>query len=132
MFQYEPRQFLRFLGRDLLQCRCPRALIDRNDTSAAIRKPRHDGGDSPDMTCRQSGIDGGEKSSPRRALAGDEQLYLGIVHSDQCLARACPDIGSTVSDFGGRPVFEDTLAWPAQGVRYWSRSQPLPRSRSFQ
>lgn len=107
-------------------------LIRRNDTGTAIRKPRHDGGDGSRVTCRQSGIDGRDGGTTCCSLTGDEQLHLGIVHSDQCAARARPDIGSIVSHFDGRPVFEDPLAWPAQGVRYWSRSHPLPRSRSFQ
>lgn len=107
-------------------------LIRRKETGTAIRKPRHDGGDGSRVTRGQSCIDGREDRSPGRALAGDEQLHLGIVHSDQCAAGARPDIGSIVSHFDGRPVFEDPLAWPAQDVRYWSRSHPLPRSRSFQ
>jgi hypothetical protein len=34
--------------------------------------------------------------------------------------------------FGGFPVFKGLLAQPFQGSRYWSLSQPLPQSRSFQ
>ena len=132
VFHHEPRQFLRFLGRDLPQSGCSLMLIRRKETGTAIRKPRHDGGDGSRVTRGQSCIDGREDRSPGRALAGDEQLHLGIVHSDQCAAGARPDIGSIVSHFDGRPVFEDPLAWPAQDVRYWSRSHPLPRSRSFQ
>ena len=33
---------------------------------------------------------------------------------------------------GGFPFFKGLLAQPFQGSRYWSLSQPLPRSRSFQ
>lgn len=34
--------------------------------------------------------------------------------------------------FVGLAVFKGLLAQPFQGSRYWSRSQPLPLSRSFQ
>lgn len=132
VLQYETRQFLRFLGRDLPQGGCPLILIRCSDAGPSLGKPRHHGGDNSRVTRRQSGIDRCEDGTKCRSLTGDEQLHLGIVHAGQCAARARPDVGSIFSYFGGRPVFEDSLAWPVQGVRYWSRSQPLPRSRSFQ
>ena len=132
VFQYETRQFLRFLGRDLPQGGCTLILIRRNDSDPSLSKPRHHGGDGSGVTCRQPGIDRREDGTSCRALTGDEQLHFGIVQAAQCVARARPDVGSIFSYFGGRPVFEGASARPVRSSRYWSLSHPLSRSRSFQ
>ncbi len=95
-------------------------------------KFRYDSRDGAGMTGRQTGIDCLHGCAPGGALAGGENAEFRIVQTGDGAAAMHPEVSKLVFDFGGRPVFEDTLAWPAQGVRYWSRSHPLSRSRSFQ
>lgn len=83
MLQGEAGQFVGFLSRDLPQRCCPLCLIRRNDARATIGKPRHDSGDGTGMTRRQSGIDGCKRCTARGTLTGEQQLQLGIMHTDE-------------------------------------------------
>lgn len=132
MLKREACQFVRFVRRQLPECSNPIGFAQSGQRGPLPRELRHDRRDGTGMVGRQAGMDRLHGGTSRGALAGDEQLHLGSVHADQGAARARPDIGSIVSHVDGRPVFEDALAWPAQGIRYWSRSKPFPRSRSFQ
>jgi len=77
-------------------------------------------------------MDRSHRRTASSALARDEHLQFGDMETDSGTAAAAPEVLAVMLQIGGRLVFEDPLARPAQGVRYWSRSQPLPRSRSFQ
>ena len=70
--------------------------------------------------------DGREFAGDRGAVRCIEQLSFGSMDGAQGGAWCC--LGS----FRSLAVFEGSLARLFQGSRYWSRSQPLPRSRSFQ
>lgn len=132
MFKREARQFVRFVRGQLPQNCSPFGFAQSGQRGAPIGKHCHDRSDGAGMTGRQTGIDCLHGCAPRGALAGGENAEFRIMQTDNGATAPHPEVALFVSHFGGRPVFEDTLAWPAQGVRYWSRSHPLPRSRSFQ
>lgn len=121
-----------FVGSKLPESSTAFGVGHASKRAAAIGKPCDDNRDGAGVPGRQRRIDGKYSSPLRGALTGDQQMHLCIVHGKYSLATMCSDALPILSCFGGRPVFEDALAWPAQGVRYWSRSQPLSRSRSFQ
>ena len=133
MLQCQPGEFVRFLGGKLSTC---------GDTCAGIRYGRQSStpiGKSPDnerdgagMSTSKGGIDRTNDLPARGTLCSGEQLHLGRMDRRDGAAGGANGVAACLAGFGGLPVFEGSLARPVQGSRYWSRSQPLPLSRSFQ
>ena len=133
MLERQPGKLGRLLGGELSPGSGTRAGIDNaSECRPSIGKPRDDERDGAGMTPLKRGIDGIDSLPAHGALYGGEQLQLGRVDRPNRAACGAHSIALRLAGFGGLPVFEGSLARPVQGSRYWSRSHPLPRSRSFQ
>ena len=104
-------------------CRHRQRGIDRGDFAL-------DMGDDPLLGCGQQcgelRADGAPAIRSFGAMGAAQQAALGHLNAANGFRRREDD------QFGGFPFFRGLLAQPFQGSRYWSLSQPLPRSRSFQ
>ncbi len=137
MLQREARQLVNLLGGERAHCIGAGGRVLICECGFAISEACYDGSDGTGMKRRQPSIDRPQRGLPGGLLAGREQLLFGYPDGGEGTAGLQTDVLMIAADIdrcarGGRPVFEDALAWPAQGVRYWSRSHPLSRSRSFQ
>ena len=133
MLQCQPGKLGCFLGGQLLSGSSPCTGIDNaRECRPAICKPSDNERDKTGMTSLQRGIDGRDGLSADGALYGGEQLQFGCMNRRDGATGGANVVGACLAMFGGLPVFEGSLARPVQGSRYWSRSHPLPRSRSFQ
>lgn len=111
-------------------------LLDRR-TSCRRRERRIDSGDlaldvRDDLLfcgrqqCCEARADGALAISDISAVCGARDIAFGALEAAQ--RERCGNVDQLIG-FAG---FKGRLAQPFQGSRYWSRSQPLPRSRSFQ
>jgi len=138
MLQCQPRQLVRLLCAKLPHGRRPRSGIDHlRQCHPPPGKPRDDGCEAARMLRPQRGIDGLHRLPPLGQLARHLQLPLGGVDRDKRLPHAAQRValgsgGLDNTAVRGLSIFRGSLARPFQGSRYRSRSQSLPRSRSFQ
>jgi len=138
MLQSQPRQLVRLLRCELPHGRRTRRWIGQlRHTGPPSGKPRDDSRDTARVLRLQPGIDGLHRLPPLSQLARHLQLPLAGVDRDQSLPHAVERItlrsgGLDDTAVRGLSFFRGSLARPFQGSRYRSRSQSLPRSRSFQ
>ncbi len=138
MLQCQPRQLVRLLRCELPHGRRPRRWIGQlSHTGPPSGKPRDDGRDTARVLRLQPGIDGLHRLPPLGQLRRQLQLPLGGMDRDKRLPHAPQRItlgsgGLDNTSVRGLSFFRGSLARPFQGSRYRSRSQSLPRSRSFQ
>lgn len=114
---------------------CSGALLrvgDLRQRRMPVGKASGDRCDAALMLAAQHGINGRHGLPAFGNLAGCEKLALGNMHREQGASRGAEHVAIGARGLDGLPVFEGSLARPFQGSRYWSRSQPLPLSRSFQ
>lgn len=138
MLQCQPSQLARLLRAKLLQCRCSRRRIGHlRQRHPAAGKPRDDGRDAACVLRLQSGINSLHRLPPLDQMGRRWQLPLGGMDRREGLTHIAPRItlgsgGLDNAPARGLSFFRGSLARPFQGSRYRSRSQSLPRSRSFQ
>jgi len=138
MLHCEPCQLVRLLGTELPHgCRPHRRIGHLRQRHPPAGKPRDDGRDAARVLRLQPGTDGLHRLLPLSRLYRRLQLPLGgmdrdesLPHAAQCITRRSGGLDDT--PVGGLSFFRGSLARPFQGSRYRSRSQSLPRSRSFQ
>ena len=138
MLECEPGKLGRLLGRQLLSGSrtCP-DIDNERKSSPAIGKPGDHKRDRAGMAAAKCCVDRTDNLQACGTLRGGEQLQLGRVDRRNGSASCFDSVPLRLEDFSGfavlgLSVFRGSLARPFQGSRYWSRSQPLSRSRSFQ
>ena len=133
MLQCELGELGCFLSGELSTCGVASAGIrNGRQSSTPNSKSPDDERDGAGMAPSKGGIDRANDLPSHGTLCSGEQLQLGRVDRPDRAAGGARSIALQLEGFGDLSVFWGSLARPVQGSRYWSRSHPLPRSRSFQ
>lgn len=106
--------------------------IEISQRGSLTCEARDNGGCGGCMARIQRCIDRLQRSVPCCSLGGDEEIHFGAMKTTHRSARGQAPVLTVSSILIGLAVFLGSLARPFQVTRHWSRSQPLPRSRSSQ
>ena len=132
MLQSEAGEFGSFLGCQLLRGGGARVwLSDSSQRGAPAGEFGDDQGDGAGVTVGQRGICRLDGLPSCRLLGGRQDFEFGGVDRRDGLPRETDGVASRSDVISGLAGFGGLLARPVQRSRYWSRSNPLPLSRSF-
>ena len=125
-------EFMGFLGREPVQDGSARHCIEISQRGPLACEARDNGRCGGCMARIQRCIDRLQRRVSCCSLGGDEEIHFGAMKTTHRSARGQAPLLTVSSILIGLAVFLGSLARPFQVTRHWSRSQPLPRSRSSQ
>ena len=132
VFEGEANEFGGFIGGELAGGGGAGAwLHNGRERSAPAGEFGEDERNGAGVSVGQTGIDRLHGLPSCGPLRGGQDFLFGRVDRRDGFPREADGVALRSDVIGGLAGFEGLLARPVQRSRYWSRSKPLPLSRSF-